>query len=72
MEDFKILFAANLKRLRRTAGITQKELGLAMGYTDKSAMRMIQKWELGEQLPRLENIRLLADNLSCTIDTLIP
>ena len=50
-EEFKAEFSANLKRLRKAAGLTQPQLGKTIGFTDKSAMRMIQKWERMEQLP---------------------
>lgn len=71
-EEFKAEFSANLKRLRKAAGLTQPQLGTALGFSDKSAMRMIQKWERMEQLPYIDKLRPLCKALGCTLEDLIP
>lgn len=61
-----------IKDLRKTAGLTQKELGLACGYDESNASRNVRSWESGEMLPTLRRVRALAHALHCSLETLIP
>ena len=71
-EEFKAAFAERLKSLRKSRKLTQKQLGILCGFTEKAAERSIQKWEYKEQLPALYSVRTLADALDCSLDDLIP
>ncbi|MBQ6550569.1 MAG: helix-turn-helix domain-containing protein [Lachnospiraceae bacterium] len=46
MNDLKLIFASNLIRLRREAGLTQAMLAEKINYSDKS----VSKWERGDSL----------------------
>ena len=41
--DFTELFAENLKKHRKEAGLTQAQLGAGTGYSEKA----VSKWETG-------------------------
>lgn len=71
-EDYYEVFASNLKRLRKNANLTQKQLGLAIGVAEKSAENTVQGWEYKKQLPTLTKLRPLAQALGVTLDDLIP
>lgn len=47
MASFEMLFSENLRRLRKAAGLTQKELGEATGYSEKT----VSKWECATSIP---------------------
>ena len=64
--DTAIIFAANLRRARRAAGLTQRVLAERLGYSEKS----ISKWEAGNGLPPSELLPTLADLLGTRIDEL--
>lgn len=61
-----------LKQLRKSAGLTQKELGMACGYDEASADANVRLWETGKTLPTLRRIRSLANALNVNLDKLIP
>lgn len=61
-----------IRAARVAAGLTQKQLGLAVGFSENSAERMIQKWEYGKQAPSLQYIRPLANALKVSLDYLVP
>ena len=61
-----MIFAANLRRARRTAGLTQRVLAERLGYSEKS----VSKWEAGHGLPPSELLPTLADLLGTRIDEL--
>lgn len=61
-----------IKTARKTVGLTQKQLGLACGYIESSAERIVQKWEHSSCAPPLDKIRTLATALKVSIDYLIP
>lgn len=49
-----------LKRAREAAGLTQKALGVALGYPEATAQRFISNWETGYRpIPR-KHIKTLA------------
>ncbi len=58
-ERLKKNIAKNLSSLRKSAGLTQAELGEKLTYSDKS----ISKWERGDGLPDLLVLDKLAELL---------
>lgn len=67
MEDLKVVFAANLIRLRTEAGLTQLQLAEQLNYSDKS----VSKWERGDALPDVIVMKAMADLFGVTVDFLI-
>ncbi len=67
MEDIKIVFAANLIRLRTEAGLTQLQLAEQLNYSDKS----VSKWERGDALPDMVVMKAMADLFGVTVDFMI-
>jgi transcriptional regulator with XRE-family HTH domain len=61
-----------IKQARIKAGLTQKQLGLAVGFSEAAAERMVQHWEHDRRDPPLELIRPLAKALGIPIENLIP
>lgn len=57
---------------RKAARLTQKQLGLNLGYSEKSAERIIQFWEHGDRRPDVTELRPLCRALNCTLEQLIP
>lgn len=53
---------------RRILGLTQRQVGEAVGVTS----RAVQSWESGEHIPRLSPVRMarLCEVLKCTIQEL--
>ena len=67
MEDLKLIFAANLIRLRTEAGLKQSELGEKLNYSDKS----VSKWERAEALPDAVVLKRMAEIFGVTVDQLL-
>ena len=67
MEELKVVFAANLIRLRTEAGLTQLQLAEQLNYSDKS----VSKWERGDALPDVMVMKAMADLFGVTVDFLI-
>ena len=67
MEDLKVIFAANLIRLRTEAGLTQLQLAEQLNYSDKS----VSKWERGDAIPDVIVMKAMADLFGVTVDFLI-
>lgn len=61
-----------IRAARVAAGLTQKQLGLAVGFSENSAERRVQKWEYNTSLPTLDQIRPLANALKVSLDYLVP
>ena len=55
-----------LEELRKSAGMTQDELALRIGFSQKT----ISSWETSRTYPRMRDIQRLCDALGCTIETL--
>ena len=61
-----------IKKARKEAGLTQKQVGLACGYAVNVAERMVRHWELGTgKVPR-DKLRTLSKVLNIPLDQLIP
>ena len=67
MDDLKLIFAANLIRLRQEAGLTQAGLAEKINYSDKS----VSKWERGEAIPDAYVLKNLAALFSVSVDDLL-
>ena len=60
-------FGTHLKSLRKSKNITQKQLALAIGATERS----IQKYEIEERKPSYDVLIALADYFDVSIDYLV-
>lgn len=63
-------FGANLRRLRRDAGVSGEELAVALGLEGQSARNAISEIERG-RLPNLHRAHRLAVALQVTLDDLV-
>lgn len=59
-------FGNQLKTLRKSKGITQKQLASAIGASERG----IQQYELGERKPTYDMLIALADHFNVSIDYL--
>lgn len=59
-------FGEHLRTLRLSKGITQKQLGEAIGASERG----IQNYELNARKPNYEMLQALADYFDCSIDYL--
>lgn len=60
-------FGKRLREFRKRRNLTQKEVGMKMGVSEQS----ISKWENGDCLPDVYNLRLLALILNVSVDCLL-
>ena len=60
-------FGKRVKSFRLKNNYSQKELGLRIGVSEQS----VSKWENGECLPDVYNLKLLAQILRVSVDTLL-
>ncbi len=60
-------FAENLRRCRKAAGMTQKQLAETLCYSEKA----VSKWESGKGMPPAALLPALADRLQTDIDSLL-
>ena len=60
-------FQERLSRLRRERGLSQEDLGEAVGVTRQA----VQKWESGGSRPDMDNLTLLAQFFGVSLDYLI-
>jgi transcriptional regulator with XRE-family HTH domain len=67
MEVTQMDFGNKVKQLRKRKGYSQKELADRVGVDD----RTIRNWEKGDNKPRSEQYRLLAQALECDASYLI-
>ena len=72
MERFPIIDVAatgrNIDRLRRSAGITVRDLQEIFGFNTPQA---IYKWQRGTALPTVDNLAILAAVFSVRIDDIL-
>ena len=67
MKVLSEVFADNLKHFRKAAALTQKQLGIKLGYTEKA----VAKWESGRTIPPAETLLRLSEVLQTSIDSLL-
>lgn len=60
-------FGVHLKEIRKMKGITQKQLALGIGASERG----IQQYELGERKPNYDMLIALADYFDVSIDYLV-
>jgi len=61
------MISKNINVLRRKQGLTQEKLAQKMNVSRQA----ITKWENGESLPDIENVRILAEIFDVSIDALV-
>lgn len=61
-----------IKKARQEAGMTQKQVGMALGYSDKIADKYVRRWELGDRPVPNDKLRSLSQVLNIPLDQLIP
>ncbi len=67
MKDIKEVFAVNLNRYRKQAGLTQAELAEKLNYSDKT----ISKWERAESIPDVTVLTAVATEFGISLDDLL-
>lgn len=67
MENLNHIIANNLTELRKTAKLTQAEVGERLNYSDKA----VSKWERGESMPDIHILKTLADMYGVSVDYLL-
>ena len=60
-------FSANLRRLRKAAGLTQEALAEKLHLTGQA----VSRWETGETLPNTDTLKLLSRIYDVSINTLL-
>ena len=60
-------FATQLKTLRKSKGVTQKQLAQAVGASERG----IQSYEIGERKPAFDQLLALADYFDVSLDYLV-
>ena len=58
----------NIKSLRKSAGISVRDLQNILGFTNPQA---IYKWQNGDSLPSIDNLVILAAVLGVTVDEIL-
>lgn len=61
-----------IQQKRKAAGMTQRQLGEAIGIEGRSGENHVQKWEYNQLTPSLKYLRPLCRALHCTLEELIP
>lgn len=62
----------DLKKYRVRKNFTQKQLGLLLGYNEKSAERTVQHWELDARPIPVKHYRALSKILGVPLEKFIP
>ena len=71
-EDAKQIMGRIIREARKAQKLTQKQLGLKMGYPESSAERTIQHWESGRHPVPIEQLKPLSRILKITVDQMLP
>ena len=66
-----ITFGEKIKHLRNKNHLTQKQLGLALGFSENSADIRIAQYESGERMPREDILRKMAKIFNVPLEVLI-
>lgn len=67
MEDFNMKLGEKIKEARKNVGLTQAELAERLCVSRQA----VTKWESGQGIPDVENLRMLAGVLDVSIDFLL-
>lgn len=65
-----ITFGERLQFIRKHRGITQKKLGLKLGFSENTSDIRIAQYETNQRTPRPDLIAAMANILDVTIDSL--
>lgn len=65
--NFNMSIGQNIKRIRENAGMTQQQLAVVAGVTDKA----VSMWELGTRAPRMGALQKISDYFHVTKSELI-
>jgi transcriptional regulator with XRE-family HTH domain len=60
------------KQARKAKKLTQKKLGLLLGYPESTAERIVQHWEYGTQPIPMKHFRKLSEILEIPLERFIP
>ena len=60
----KPTFACRLEQARKAAGLSQRALGIALGYAPESASPRMNQYERGRREPDFSTARQIADRLN--------
>ena len=66
MEVSEKIFAANVKTLRKSKGLSQSELAVKLNFTEKA----VSKWECGEYVPSIHVLFKIAEEFGVSVDNL--
>ena len=66
-KEEKMELGQKIKKIRMFRGMTQKELGIRLGYDGKSADVRIAQYESGARVPKRETLSLMADILQVNV-----
>ena len=67
MDEFKLIVASNIIRLRTASNMTQADLGEKINYSDKT----VSKWERAESVPDTYALKQIADIFGVTVDYML-
>ena len=70
--DCSYSFGYRLEHLRKLKGMTQKQLGMACGFSESSASVRIRQYESDSFYPKEDILEKLAVALNVPIETLLP
>ncbi len=66
----KMTLGEKIKFARQLRGMTQKELGLKVGFSESTADNRIRQYEIGKMKPKADKLELIAEALDVDIDAL--
>lgn len=66
-----ITFGEKIKHLRNKSHLTQKQLGLAIGFSESCADIRIAQYESGQRMPKEDILRKLAKVFDIPMEVLI-
>lgn len=70
--EVHMMTGEELQQARIMKALTQKQLGLLLGYDEKSAERTVQHWEYGARPIPVKHFRALAKILQIPLEKFIP
>ena len=71
-DDLMTEYGEMIRSFRQAAGLTQKDLGLAMGYNESTADVSIRHIESGRNYPPIDRLRKMSAALGVPLENLIP
>ena len=65
------IIRTNIKKYRKIAKISQKELGIMLKYEPSQAQQRIYQYESGSRSPNKETISMIANALRVSVEAII-